>query len=74
MAQLTFHPADAATAASPAGTGTLPTMRAYGDTFSGTVANRWLVLAGFAPLSALAHGVGAPPSVPARRTRAAPGA
>jgi hypothetical protein len=29
-------------------TSTLPTMRAYGDTFSGTVAYRWLVLAGLA--------------------------
>ena len=35
-------------------TGTLPAMRAYGDTFSGTVAYRWLVLAGFAALFALA--------------------
>jgi ABC transport system ATP-binding/permease protein len=32
----------------------LPAMRAYGDTFSGTVAYRWLVLAGFAALFALA--------------------
>ena len=35
-------------------TGTLPAMRAYGDTFSGTVAYRWLLLAGFAALFALA--------------------
>ena len=35
-------------------TGTLPTMRAYGDTFSGTVAYRWLVLAGFAMVFTLA--------------------
>src|SRR5215469_11763112 len=28
--------------------GPLPALRAYGDTFSGTVAYRWLVLAGFA--------------------------
>ena len=34
--------------------GTLPAMRAYGDTFSGTVAYRWLVLAGFAGVFALA--------------------
>jgi hypothetical protein len=34
--------------------GALPAMRAYGDTFSGTVAYRWLVLAGFAVLLALA--------------------
>jgi ABC transport system ATP-binding/permease protein len=34
--------------------GTLPVMRAYGDTFSGTVAYRWLVLAGFAGVFALA--------------------
>ena len=34
--------------------GALPAMRAYGDTFSGTVAYRWLVLAGFAALFALA--------------------
>jgi ABC-type multidrug transport system ATPase subunit len=33
---------------------TLPTMRAYGDTVSGTVTYRWLVLAGFAGLFALA--------------------
>lgn len=33
---------------------TLPAMRAYGDTFSGTVAYRWLVLAGFAGIFALA--------------------
>ena len=35
-------------------TRTLPTMRAYGDTFSGTVAYRWLVLAGFAMVFTLA--------------------
>ena len=35
-------------------TSTLPTMRAYGDTFSGTVAYRWLVLAGFAMVFTLA--------------------
>jgi ABC-type multidrug transport system ATPase subunit len=35
-------------------TGTLPAMRAYGDTFAGTVAYRWLVLAGFAGVFALA--------------------
>jgi ABC-type multidrug transport system ATPase subunit len=35
-------------------TGTIPAMRAYGDTFSGTVTYRWLVLAGFAALFALA--------------------
>ena len=34
--------------------GALPAMRAYGDTFSGTVAYRWLVLAGFAGIFALA--------------------
>jgi ABC transport system ATP-binding/permease protein len=34
--------------------GALPAMRAYGDTFSGSVAYRWLVLAGFAVLFALA--------------------
>ena len=34
--------------------GTLPAMRAYGDTFSGSVAYRWLVLAGFAGVFALA--------------------
>jgi ABC-type multidrug transport system ATPase subunit len=34
--------------------GALPAMRAYGDTFSGTVAYRWLVLTGFAILFALA--------------------
>jgi ABC transport system ATP-binding/permease protein len=34
--------------------GALPAMRAYGDTFSGTVAYRWLVLTGFAALFALA--------------------
>ena len=33
---------------------TLPTMRAYGDTFSGTVTYRWLALAGFAGLFAMA--------------------
>jgi ABC-type multidrug transport system ATPase subunit len=35
-------------------TSTLPTMRAYGDTFSGTVAYRWLVLAGFTMVFTLA--------------------
>jgi len=35
-------------------TGTLPAMRAYGDTFAGVVAYRWLVLAGFAGVFALA--------------------
>src|SRR5262249_44863994 len=35
-------------------TGTLPAMRAYGDTFAGTAAYRWLVLAGFAGFFALA--------------------
>ncbi len=35
-------------------TRTLPTMRAYGDTFYGTVAYRWLLLAGFAGVFALA--------------------
>jgi ABC-type multidrug transport system ATPase subunit len=35
-------------------TSTLPTMRAYGDTFSGTVAYRWLVLAGFTLVFTLA--------------------
>jgi ABC-type multidrug transport system ATPase subunit len=35
-------------------TGTLPAMRAYGHTFSGTVAYRWLLLTGFAVLFALA--------------------
>ena len=34
--------------------GALPAMRAYGDTFAGTVAYRWLVLAGFAWVFALA--------------------
>jgi ABC-type multidrug transport system ATPase subunit len=34
--------------------GTLPSVRAYGDTFSGAVAQRWLVLAGFAVVFALA--------------------
>jgi ABC transport system ATP-binding/permease protein len=34
--------------------GAIPAMRAYGDTFSGTVAYRWLVLAGFTALFALA--------------------
>ena len=33
---------------------TLPAMRAYGDTVSGAVAGRWLVLAGFAGVFALA--------------------
>jgi hypothetical protein len=35
-------------------TRTLPTMRAYGDTFSGTVAYRWLILAGFTMVLTLA--------------------
>src|SRR5262252_9513206 len=35
-------------------TSTLPAMRAYGDTFSGTAAYRWLVLTGFAGVFALA--------------------
>jgi ABC transport system ATP-binding/permease protein len=35
-------------------TSTLPTLRAYGDTFSGTVAYRWLVLAGFTMVFTLA--------------------
>jgi ABC transport system ATP-binding/permease protein len=35
-------------------TGTLPAMRAYGDTFAGGAAYRWLVLAGFAGIFALA--------------------
>jgi ABC-type multidrug transport system ATPase subunit len=35
-------------------TSTLPAMRAYGDTFAGTPAYRWLVLAGFAGVFALA--------------------
>jgi len=35
-------------------TGTLPAMRAYGGTFSGSVADRWLVLAAFAGVFALA--------------------
>ncbi|HYX60852.1 MAG TPA: ATP-binding cassette domain-containing protein [Streptosporangiaceae bacterium] len=35
-------------------TGTLPAMRVYGDTFSGTIAYRWLVLAGFTGVFALA--------------------
>ena len=35
-------------------TSTLPTMRAYGDTFSGPVPYRWLVLAGFAMVFTLA--------------------
>jgi ABC transport system ATP-binding/permease protein len=35
-------------------TRTLPTMRAYGDTFSGTVAYRWLILAGFTMVFTLA--------------------
>jgi hypothetical protein len=34
--------------------GTLPSVRAYGDTFSGAVTQRWLVLAGFAVVFALA--------------------
>ena len=35
-------------------TSTFPTMRAYGDTFSGPVPYRWLVLAGFAMVFTLA--------------------
>jgi ABC transport system ATP-binding/permease protein len=35
-------------------TGTVPALRGYGDTFAGAVANRWLVLAGFALVFALA--------------------
>jgi ABC-type multidrug transport system ATPase subunit len=35
-------------------TSTLPAMRAYGDTFSGTVTYRWLVLAGFTTVFAVA--------------------
>ena len=35
-------------------TGALPAMRAYGGTFSGSVAGRWLVLAAFAGVVALA--------------------
>jgi len=35
-------------------TGALPAMRAYGGTFSGSVAGRWLVLAAFAGVFALA--------------------
>ena len=35
-------------------TGTVPALRGYGDTFDGTVADRWLVLAGFALVFALA--------------------
>ena len=35
-------------------TSTLPTMRAYADTFSGTIAYRWLVLAGFTMVFTLA--------------------
>jgi ABC transport system ATP-binding/permease protein len=35
-------------------TSTIPTMRAYGDTFSGTVTYRWLVLAGFTTVFTLA--------------------
>jgi ABC-type multidrug transport system ATPase subunit len=35
-------------------TSRLPAMRAYGDTFAGTIAYRWLVLAGFAVVFALA--------------------
>jgi ABC-type multidrug transport system ATPase subunit len=35
-------------------TGTLPAMRAYGDTFAGTVAYRWLLLAGLAVVFTLA--------------------
>jgi hypothetical protein len=35
-------------------TSTVPSMRAYGDTFSGAVAHSWLTLAGFAAVFALA--------------------
>ena len=35
-------------------TGTVPAMRAYGDAFAGSAAYRWLVLAGFAGVFALA--------------------
>ena len=35
-------------------TGKLPALRAYGDTFAGSAAYRWLVLAGFAGVCALA--------------------
>jgi hypothetical protein len=35
-------------------TGTFPSIGAYGDTFSGTVAHRWLVLAGFTAVFTLA--------------------
>ena len=35
-------------------TGTLPSVRAYGDTFAGPVTQRWLVLAAFAVAFALA--------------------
>jgi ABC-type multidrug transport system ATPase subunit len=35
-------------------TGALPAMRAYGDTFSGTLAHRWLLLAGLAVVFTLA--------------------
>jgi len=35
-------------------TGALPGMRAYGDTFSGTIAYRWLLLAGLAMVCTLA--------------------
>jgi hypothetical protein len=36
-------------------TGTVPALRGYGDTFAGTVAYRWLVLAGFALGAGLPH-------------------
>jgi ABC-type multidrug transport system ATPase subunit len=49
-------------------TGTLPAMRVYGDTFSGTVAYRWLVLAGFTGVFALAT-----VRVLRRRSRPGPG-
>jgi hypothetical protein len=48
-------------------TGTLPAMRACGGTFSGTVAGRWLLLAGFAALFALA-------TIQVLRRRSRPGA
>ena len=47
---------------------TLPAMRAYGHTFSGTVAYRWLLLTGFAVLFALAT-----VQVLRRRSRPGPG-
>jgi ABC-type multidrug transport system ATPase subunit len=49
-------------------TGTLPAMRAYGHTFSGTVAYRWLLLTGFSVLFALAT-----VQVLRRRSRPGPG-